>query len=489
LPARSRRLRVALAVAAAAAAAAVALVLLTGDGDSPPGSEPQVPGPEVSIMDDQLLIGASREEVESSMRSFEFLGADRVRVSAFWRDLAPAPRSLRRPASVRYDWRSLDRVVRAAAAHGLRVMITIATPAPLWATEQPSRRNPLWRPRPREFGAFAAAVASRYAEQVDQYGVLNEPNQGGWLQPQSERGRLVSPHVYRQLVYAAYPAIRRADPSAAVLVGELAPSGRDDRGATRPIRPLEFLRELACVDERLSPRDDGPCRGFRPVPLDALGHHPYQLLAPDAVSADPDDAGMGDTRRLLATLDRLVAARRLRPRTAGPPPVHYTEFGYQTDPPDPFAGVPLSRQDSWLQEAAYVAWRFRARVRTLNQFRVTDGALTTAAGNTRFREFQSGLYFADFKPKPAARSFPHPFVVVRRGSGRTGFFGQVRRGSAREVRLERAPRRGEPFERVEEVTTDDRGYFFVELEAEPGVYRYSYASGGRTERSRAATVR
>ena len=106
-----------------------------------------------------------------------------------------------------------------------------------------ARLNAVWKPKPAEFAAFARAVAARYGAVADQFALLNEPNQGAWLQPQSDRSGSVSPHLYRALVRAAYPAVKAVAPKATVLIGELAPSGRSDRGTTRPIRPLKFLRE------------------------------------------------------------------------------------------------------------------------------------------------------------------------------------------------------------------------------------------------------
>ena len=96
-------------------------------------------------------------------------------------------------------------------------------------------------------------MVRRYADRVDHWGISNEPNQGVWLQPQSDRSGLVAPHVYRSLVMAAYPRIKALDPTSTALVGELAASGRSGRGATRPIRPLLFLREMACRDSRWRP--------------------------------------------------------------------------------------------------------------------------------------------------------------------------------------------------------------------------------------------
>jgi hypothetical protein len=443
---------------------------------------------EVSIMDDQLLLGASQAKVERHMATFRRLGVDRLRVSAFWNQIAPAAKSRQKPAGFnganmkdsRYNWFFLDRVIGAAARHGLKIMVSITTPAPIWATGASRRPNPLWKPSAQEFGAYAEAVVSRYALYVDHWGISNEPNQGGWLQPQSDRSGLVAPHLYRNMVHAAYPRIKRLDPSSVALVGELASSGRRGRGRRTPIRPLVFLRTMACRDERYRPMRRGRCKNFKPVPIDALGHHPYQFfMPPNRPSLNRHDAGIGDTGRLARVLDRLVRLGALDPGRGRRLSLFYTEFGYQTNPPDPF-GVRLNTQSRYLQQAAYMAWR-TPRVRGLNQFRLTDGALT-GSGPARFREFQSGLAFRNGRSKPAYRVFPNPFVV----SG-SRFWGQVRPGGRHTVRIQRATRRGGRFETVATAITSSRGYFSFSLRGRrPGYYRYIYTDGPR---GRSGTVR
>ena len=116
--------------------------------------------------------------------------------------------------------RNCGGVVGSAAKHGLRVLISISTPIPYWASQAPKRKNAVWMPDPEQLARFAYAVAARYGQYADQFAVLNEPNQGAWLQPQSLGGRSVSPHVYAALVRAGYPAIKMAAPKATVLVGE-----------------------------------------------------------------------------------------------------------------------------------------------------------------------------------------------------------------------------------------------------------------------------
>ena len=66
-------------------------------------------------------------------------------------------------ADSRYAWGPFDRVVDSAAHHGLKVMISISMPAPIWATGQTRTPNPLWKPSVAEFAAFSEAVAKRYA--------------------------------------------------------------------------------------------------------------------------------------------------------------------------------------------------------------------------------------------------------------------------------------------------------------------------------------
>src|SRR5439155_21867272 len=141
------------------------------------------------------------------------LGADRLRVSAYWSDIAPSPHSMQKPAGFdardpydpKYRWAVLDRVVGSAAAHGLRVLLSLSTPAPYWASARPALENAVWKPKAGDFADFAYAAALRYRGVVDQFALLNEPNQGAWLQPNSEHGQPVSPHLSRAMVRSEYP--------------------------------------------------------------------------------------------------------------------------------------------------------------------------------------------------------------------------------------------------------------------------------------------
>ena len=457
-------------------AAVIVLALL-------PAAASAGPRMEISMMDDQLLLGASQARIDNNLSIIRAFGVDRLRVSAFWNQIAPQEDSRSRPAAFdasdpnepRYRFAALDRVVDSAARHGLRIMVSLSTPAPVWASRNPRRDNKLWKPSPAEFASFTEAVVRRYGRVVDHWGISNEPNQGVWLQPQSDRVGAVAPHVYRGLVQAAYPRIKTLDPDSVALVGELAAAGRQGRGDVVPLRPLRFLRALACRDSRYRPIRRGRCRNFTPVPMDAIGHHPYQLLlAPGVRSRNRNDAAISDGRRLLRVVDRLTELGAFESGDGEPLSVYYTEFGYQTNPPDPFAGVSLSEQRRYLQQAAYIAWA-TPRVRGLNQFRLTDGSLS-GSGSQRFAEFQSGLLFRNRRRKPAYRTFAHPFVI----SG-DRFWGHVRPGGRHSVRVEYRPRAGARFRRVAQVLTNAQGYFAFPLRGRrPGQYRYRYVNPAGT---------
>jgi hypothetical protein len=245
---------------------------------------------------------------------------------------------------------------------------------------------------------------------------------------------------------------------------------------------------MGCRDARFHAVRSGRCRGFKPAPLDALGHHPYSLFqSPFKRSHYRDDAAIGDWRRLEQTLDQLVARKALRPSGSKRVSIYYTEFGYQTDPPDPFAGISLARQSRWLQDAAYVAWR-TPRVRALNQFRLSDGRIR-GAGPLAFREFQSGLFFANGRPKPSSVTFPSPFLLRPSGRSHVLVWGQARPGTAHDISIQFSPAGTRAFDQVARVHTDERGYFARRLPRRLGIYLYKWADAtgkGHSQRLRLA---
>lgn len=276
---------------------------------------------------------------------------------------------------------------------------------------------------------------------VSSWSLWNEPNQPGWLLPQWTRDRRAglverSPQVYRALMDGGYVGLVGSGHGRdTITIGETAPKGSEGRGTAAPLPPLRFIRRLYCLDDRGRPlrgavaaAEGCPTRNqaaslprLHPALFAATGfaNHPYTLLtAPHIVSLDPDFAALGELGRVTRLLDRAFTIYHRR--RAGGMPLYLNEYGYQTNPPDPFSGLPQTTQAAYLDEADYIASR-NSRVRSLSQFLLRDDKpLAGAAPGTPayWSTFQSGLELADGSPKPSLAAYrlpiflPHPVVRV-----------------------------------------------------------------------------
>jgi hypothetical protein len=484
-PSLLRRLTAALSACAAVIGTAAALVLLA----PAPGAQAS-PELQTGISDDGVLLFDPAGAPQAVAR-WAAAGIDTVRVQVRWVGVAPGALQTtqplgfdaRNPDDPGYDWAYLDRAIGLVVGAGMKPLLAVTGSGPLWSSRVPALGNPRYQPDGAKFGQFAEAVARRYGRVADRYLVWNEPNQPLWLQPQQEcpvKGRRcspVAPHTYRALLRAAYPAIHRADPGAQVIAGALAPRGADPLQRNRPLRPLAFIRAFGCVDERYRPVRTGRCRGFLPARMDGFAYHPHPIKAsPSTPSPNADDAAIADLGKLERTLDAVQRARGFTTPTGAHTPLHLTEFGYQTNPPDPYDGIPVARQSRWLQQAAYLAWK-DPRVRTLVQYVWRDeGVKSVGAGRKKYAGWQSGLLFADGRPKPALAGFQHPFFAdVSTLAPRVRFWGQVRPGAAHTVLLQRRSPSGS-YVTVARLRTDRRGTFVKTLAVpRPGSYRYRTA--------------
>ena len=427
---------------------------------------------EAMFQDDNRLIFNEEAGVVATLDELRALGVDRIRVSLFWRAVAPEADKDARPAFDarnpdaygRDQWDRYDRLLRLAGERGIRVNLNPTTPAPDWATGSPAREDidATWEPNAQEFGDFLRAAGTRYDgnhghPRVDYWSLLNEPNQAGWLTPQwlQRDGQWIetAPRLARDLTSAGWQALQdTGHGSDTILVGELAPKGlRANRGETRSIDALRFIRRLYCLDDNLQflagaaaeqqgcpTADQG--RAFpaqHPGLFRATGfaHHPYELVfAPNRRPTWRDWATMGNLRDLQALLRR-VWDRYAQPRGGGDIPLYLTEFGYQTRPPDRF-GVTPGTQARYLNQAEYIAYRQRD-VRTIAQFLLTDG------GDPIDLTFQSGLRFLDGRTKPGYDAYKMPIHLpartLRRGA-RMRVWGMARpagEGQAVEIQFRR----------------------------------------------------
>ena len=157
---------------------------------------------------------------------------------------------------------------------------------------------------------------------------------------------------------------------------------------------------------------------------------------------------------------------RIRGTTA-PLGIWLDEYGFQTNPPDKLRGVSPGRQDLYLQQAAYLAWS-DPRVQLISQYLWVDEKV---GGGKRYTGWQSGLHFADGRPKPALAHFAHPMWLDYANST---LWGQVRPGGAHTVQVQvRLPGATTEWQPVADIGTDVDGHWSLRTPLIPfASYRY-----------------
>jgi hypothetical protein len=415
------------------------------------------------------------------------------------------------------NWAAYDSLVRGAAARGLRVMFLVGGRAPDWAVASTKAPAGSYRPSTVEFGRFVKALGTRYSgtynpaaapggapppppsgpppcqtptppgdpcptpipasvrytrpaptawtaddsgalPRVDLWAVWNEPNLSGWLQPQYTKKKVpVSPQVYRGLFLAAVDAFGASGHAKdEILMGDLLPFARSGKTYPARVSPLKFLRELACVDNRYKPYRGAAaasrgCTNFQPLPGTGVAYHPYTLAAgPDALTPLADDATINDLTRLDRTLKKL--SRRFADHQM---PIWITEFGYQTDPPDPFAS-PIALVPRFMSESEWLAYHDQ-RVRSYAQYPLSDDS-TAGRGLSRFHGFQSGIDSSSDRPKKFVyQAFQTPLFVRLVSRSSVEIFGGVRIANGGTANLQVAA--GKTFRPLATVTLNSKGYF------------------------------
>jgi len=411
----------------------------------------------------QLLImqddGAVRSAPGPTLDEFASLGADVVKINLYWDEVAPSGRH--KPAGfdgsnpAGYAWGSYDAAIQGVLARGLRPYISLGGHAPAWATRNRGRAG-TYRPSAREFRRFAQAAGQHYPD-VHTWSIWNEPNLYSWLGPQ-RRGRTpLSPSIYRGLYLAGHGGLSSAGHERdTFLIGELMP-----RGGTSPrkVRPLEFLREMACLDRHYrqyrgaAARRRG-CRKVGRFPASGLAYHPYTKPAGPRLSELTDDAAIGQLSRVRRTLDALARRGKLRRRM----PIWITEFGYQTKPPDPIFGASLRRAASFMDESEWIAFR-NSRVATYSQYTLYDDPPRPGRGPLRWSSWQAGLRFRDHRPKPHVyAAFRFPLFVRSLGGNAVEVFGGLRSASAGRAKVE-SKRSGGRYRSLGSVAVNSAGYF------------------------------
>lgn len=351
-----------------------------------------------------------------ALAELESLGVRALRVQLRWKDVAPSPDARVKPDFDEtdpgsYAWGEYEELLDAAKERGWSVLLTIATPAPRWATS--GARNYVYRPSPNGFRKFVQAVATRLGDRVNQYSILNEPNHPQFLAPQySPKGVPLSPRVYRNLYAAALRGLERGgEADKPVLMGETAPVGTG-----KVVAPITFMRGALCLDSKY--RRNKRCKKLR---VDGWAHHAYTTRqGPFHVPASKNNVTIGVLHRLTKALDRAARAGAVAKRL----PVHLTEFGIQSEP-DPNTGVSFARQAEYRAISERIAWG-NSRVKSFSQYLLRDDApVDNVPRIARYSGFESGLKTASGRSKPSLLDFRLP-LVAKRGKKSVALWGLVR---------------------------------------------------------------
>ncbi len=347
------------------------------------------------------------------------LGVQDLRVVLYWKQVAPHPTSRNVPGfherdPAAYDWGVYGDAIDDAARLGLRVLLTVSGPVPVWATS--ARRDDRTRPSPQHFRRFFEAVARRFGAKVDAYSVWNEPNHPAFLLPQYDGGHAASGAIYRKLYLAARHGLRAADQAGRrLLFGETAP-----RGTPRVVAPLRFLRQALCVTRTGHRRHS--CNALH---VDGIAHHPYTTKAgPLFVPPDHDDVTIG----VLNRLERFVRTAERAHAIPRGTPIALTEFGIQSLP-DPYAGVSFTTQAESRSIGELLARR-RPRIRYFAQYLLRDDQPRPGPADERYGGFETGLRRADGRAKRAYDGFRLPLVVRPDDRSHVRIWGLVRPASA-----------------------------------------------------------
>lgn len=338
-------------------------------------------GAQFGVQDDAWLMYGPGT-LDSRLATLDGLGVRIVRFTLRWDQVArQKPESPRSPSA--YNWGASGDVLDALHAQGIPALVTLYG-SPRWAN---GGGPPARLPR-SGFGNFAYAAAKRFPW-VRLWTAWNEPNSRTFSVP-------VSPSLYvRRVLNPAFASLHAASPANKLAGGVTSP-----RKTPSGMSPLAFMQGLHAAHAR----------------LDAYAQNPY-----------PVDRGETPSHTTCAqcayfTMAKLPAIRADVTRYFGAKPLWLTEYGYQTNPPDPLLGVSYARQAAYLGQAALRVWS-QSGVTVLINFLIRD--------EPNLGGWQSGLFTAGGVAKPSYHAFALPFVQVSRAGSRVTLWGQVRPGTGR----------------------------------------------------------
>ncbi len=277
-----------------------------------------------------------------------------------------------------YNWGALDGAVNAANAAGVRVLFSVVA-APGWAAV-PGTAYPK---NPSDFASFMSALASHFKGRVHAYEIWNEENFAREVGPGN-----INAGNYVELLKAAYPAVKAADPNALVLSGAPTPTGVNDPNIAE--RDLTYLQQMYQYQ-------GGIVKNY----FDALGAHnePY-ANPPDQTVANHTNANYANDPSFF--FRQVEDYHTLMVQMGdGTKQIWETEIGYDANPQAPtgYNGWTVSEQ----QQADYLVQLFqyaRAHYPWMGAIFVWNLNFQAVVPQTD-EKWGFGVLRPDFTPRPA----------------------------------------------------------------------------------------
>jgi len=424
-----------------------------------------------------------------ALAQMQALGVKALRVELYWNTVAPGSTGATKPPldttnPANYAWGEYDALIGEAQRLHWKVLLTLTSPAPRWATS--NKKAPyVTKPDPKDFEEFMTAVARHYGPSgpfgatVSLFSIWNEPNHPAFLQPQwNTNGTPASPRIYRALYQAGYAGLKAGGiASPKVLLGETAPTGYDrvnykhekSKALLHDVAPLLFLRETLCLNAKY--RKSGSC-----TPLTAAGyaHHAYSTAGgPLYKPKEKDDVMIGVLSRLSSALSKAFAARA----TTTNLPIYLTEFGVQSKP-NRYLGVPAAQQAEFDAIAEKIAWS-NSRVAAFSPYLLIDDPTGGKPGSSVTGGtigFQTGLEYVNGKPKPLYFGWPLPLTVSKSGGGYS-LWGLVRPATAAtKLTVLVQPKGSRKYKTLKTVTTNSAGYWTLHSATKGSHWRVQWRS-------------
>ena len=321
------------------------VVLITAAAPAQPsgvaGGTPALAPTPLPVMDRSFgygIIVQATYDTDRTLDQVQQLDLGWIKQPVRWSDVEPEPGQP--------DWSALDAVFLSAAAHSLRVLVTVSA-APAWARSVTAGHLDGPPDDVQAYVNFVSQLIQRYQGMIHAVEVWAEMNRE---QEWYVAGGLSSA-AYMELLVPTAQAVHQLDPGLIVISGGLNPTGIDD--GMMAIDDFRYLREM--IDAGLL--DVVDCVGVHHKGYNLPPHLPYdaEINDPSARFRQP----MDNPHHSWSFYSTLRGYRDLVAAAGRETPLCVTEFGWASGEDLPRRDVPDFVRDNTLEEqASYIVQAF-----------------------------------------------------------------------------------------------------------------------------------